>query len=555
MGKARYIENKIENKSFYCAAYIRLSQDDGDGKEESNSITSQREIIEFFLKNNKDIGLYDYYIDDGFTGTDFKRPSFQRMLDDIQKKNINTIIVKDLSRFGRNYIEVGNFIEQVFPKYNIRFISISDKIDGFKNPDSLNSMIFPFKNMINEEYCRDISKKIKSSKMVRIKKGDFMSGHAPYGYIKNPDDKHRFIIDEEAANIVRLIFKMFIDGKGYHTIVNYLNDNDIYSPARYKCEVLNIKYRSAECNENNVKDKKWTMNAVRRTLINQVYCGDQIQCKEKTISHKNHKTIRNNKEEWVIVENTHDAIISREDFEKVQQILKDKKYDGAINSQPNLYASVLRCAKCGKYMVRKYTGHRRSNPSIMNYNYYCSTYSNISRNECIKNMVRSEELDKIVLKSIKHQIKLFLKVDKLIETIENQKKLSSTKISIDKIEKEIVENRKLKQKFYEDWKLNIISKEEYLKYSKSYENTINLLNERLKKYNLKLEDENKLDDNKIIFNEIRKYENLTSLNKEVIEYLIDKIYSNGDGGFEIIFKYKDEYKNLLKLAKQINKST
>lgn len=192
--------------------YIRLSQEDGD-KEESNSVTSQREIIDYYLKNESDIELYDYYIDDGFTGTDFKRPSFQRMLDDIQKGSINTIIVKDLSRFGRNYIEVGNFIEQVFPQYKIRFISISDKIDNFKNPESLNSMIFPFKNMINEEYCRDISRKIRSVKLIGAKKGNFMQGLAPYGYIKNPEDKHKFIIDDEAAKIIKLIYKKFIDGE------------------------------------------------------------------------------------------------------------------------------------------------------------------------------------------------------------------------------------------------------------------------------------------------------------------------------------------------------
>ena len=186
--------------------YIRLSQEDGD-KEESNSVTNQRELINSYISEDKELNVYDYYIDDGWSGTNFDRPDFKRLIADVENNVINTIIVKDLSRFGRNYIEVGNFIEQVFPQYKIRFISISDKIDNFKNPESLNSMIFPFKNMINEEYCRDISRKIRSVKLIGAKKGNFMQGLAPYGYIKNPEDKHKFIIDDEAAKIIKLIYK------------------------------------------------------------------------------------------------------------------------------------------------------------------------------------------------------------------------------------------------------------------------------------------------------------------------------------------------------------
>ena len=554
MGKIRYKSNYNIKSDFKCAAYIRLSQEDGD-KEESNSVTSQREIIDYYLKKDKSLELYDYYIDDGYTGTDFKRPSFQRMLDDIQNKKINTVIVKDLSRFGRNYIEVGNFIEQVFPIYNIRFIAISDRIDNFLYPDSLNNIIFPFKNMINEEYCRDISRKIKTAKLVRVKKGDFMAGHAPYGYIKNPDNKHRFIVDEESANVVKKIYDMFLNGSGYASIVRYLNDNNIYPPSKYKCEVQKIKYRSATCTEENIKDKKWAIVAVKRILTNQVYCGDQIQCKERVISHKNHRSIRNKKEDWIIVENTHEAIISREDFNKVQDMLKNKTYEGAQKGSINLYAGHLRCAKCGKFMIRKYTGHRRSNKDILNYNYYCSTYVNVSHNECILNKVRSEDLDKIVLKAIKHQIKLYLKVDSLIDDISEALDKSSTNKTVLNIEKEITDRRKIKQKFYEDWKSGIISKEEYLKYVESEENTINILNNRYKKYSNKLKEEDNISSKKEIFNTIQKYKNIDSLSKDIVDDLIDKIYAHENGNIEIVFKYQDEYKNILKLIRKVNKNT
>ena len=596
MGRSRYNSNSQKNSQFIGAAYIRLSQEDGD-KEESNSVTSQREIIDYYLKNESGIELYDYYIDDGFTGTDFKRPSFQRMLEDLENKKINTIIVKDLSRFGRNYIEVGNFIEQVFPTYKTRFIAISDKIDNFKNPESLNSMIFPFKNMINEEYCRDISRKIRSAKMARVKKGDFMQGHAPYGYVKNPNDKYRFLIDEEAAKVIRLIFKMFLENNGYGTISNYLNDNNYLCPSRYKCEVQNIKYRSPTCTDDNINEKRWTIIAVKRILTNQVYCGDQIQCKQRVLSHKNHKAVRTQKEEWVIVENTHEAIISREDFNKVQKIIDNKTYPSNKRMQVNYYAGHLYCKECGRFMLRKYTGRRKSNPNILNYTYYCSTRYRICKDDCIENKIKSEDLDKIVLKAIKHQIKLYLKVDTLIDEIIEKllqisnieasitridklldiasnlailgyniytfrdylneliekRNSSNTKTTLDNIERKLNEKRKIKQKFYEDWKLGIISKEDYLNFVKSNENTINILTERYKKYSDKLREENNLEDKKSLFKKIEKYKDIKEINKELIDDMIDKIYSYGNNKVEIIFKYQDEYKNIMKLIKQIKK--
>jgi len=542
MGKARYTNFKKSESEFRCAAYIRLSQEDGD-KEESNSVTSQREIIDYFIKKNQELNIFDYYIDDGYTGTDFKRPGFQRMLNDLEERNINTIIVKDLSRFGRNYIEVGNFIEQIFPIYNTRFISISDNIDNFKSPESLNSMVFPFKNMVNEEYCRDISKKIRSVKYARAKKGDFMGGFAPYGYIKSPKDYHKFIIDDEAAKNVKLIFDMFIGGCGYTKITQYLNDNDIYPPSKYKCEVQNIKYRGPGITEDNVKDKRWTILGVKRILTNEVYCGDLIQGKEKTISYKNHKVHRTKKEEWIVAKNAHEAIISREDFEKVQNIMKDRTYEGAINSQPNIYAGHIKCGVCHKFMIRKYTGRRRSNKNIMNYNYYCSTYSKVSHDDCILNKMRSEDLDKIMIKAIKHQIKLYLNIDKLKNEIKINSDVSKFKLKIQELENEINRKRKLRQKFYEDWKLNIITKEEYLEFIHSEEDEINLLTEEYNKYQEKIEDEESINSKIEIFDKIKKYENVKTLNRQLIDDLVDEIYVQ-EGKVEICFKFQDEYKKL-----------
>ena len=194
------------------AVYLRLSSDDGD-KEESNSITNQKELINFYLKKEKDFKIQDYYIDDGFTGTDFERPDFKRLLVDMKNGKINTIVVKDLSRLGRNYIEVGNYLEEIFPLYNIRFIAVNDNIDSYKDPKSMNNVVVPFKNLMNDEYARDISNKVRSVLDTKKNKGEFIGSIAPYGYIRNPKDIHKFIIDKYAAKIVKKIFRMILERK------------------------------------------------------------------------------------------------------------------------------------------------------------------------------------------------------------------------------------------------------------------------------------------------------------------------------------------------------
>ena len=208
------------------AAYLRLSSDDGD-KAESNSIGNQRSIINQYVKQNKELKNVEYYIDDGYSGTTFDRPDFNRMIDDIRKNNINCIILKDLSRFGRNYIEVGNYIEQIFPLYNTRFIAVNDNIDSYKDPKSINNVIVPFKNLMNDEYARDISQKVRSVLVNKSKNGEWVGGTCPYGYKKNPDNIHQLIIDEEEAPVVRKIFQMAVDGYGHIRIAKFLNDNGI----------------------------------------------------------------------------------------------------------------------------------------------------------------------------------------------------------------------------------------------------------------------------------------------------------------------------------------
>ena len=233
-------KDNVKSYQYKAAIYIRLSVEDGD-KEESNSITNQRMLLNQFLKDNSDIEVYDYYTDDGFSGTTFNRPGFEKLLEDLYEKKFNTVIVKDLSRLGRNYIEVGNYIEKVFPLYNIRFIAVNDQIDSIKNPESVNSIIVPFKNLINDEYCRDISNKIKAVLNVKMKKGEYVGAYAPYGYIKDPDDVHHLIIDEDAAKVVRMIYELTLNGYGRTAIAKKLNELGILNPTGHRAIDLKMK--------------------------------------------------------------------------------------------------------------------------------------------------------------------------------------------------------------------------------------------------------------------------------------------------------------------------
>ena len=271
--KYTFNPNMVNQKIWSAAVYIRLSQEDSDNgaeKQESNSVTSQKTIVNEFVDAHEDLLVYDTYIDDGFTGTDFNRPSFQRLLEDMRNGNINCVIVKDLSRLGRNYIEVGNYIEQVFPLFNIRFIAINDGVDSFQNPSSTNTILVPFKNLINDEYARDTSIKIRTSLNGKKKKGEFIGAFPAYGYIKDKKDKHKLVVDEAAAEVVKNIFDWHVNqGLGKIAICHKLNELGILNPTGHKKLELEQNYQNFAAQNNTYT---WTPSTIRNILKNEVYC-------------------------------------------------------------------------------------------------------------------------------------------------------------------------------------------------------------------------------------------------------------------------------------------
>ncbi len=342
-------------KKFKAAIYVRLSKEDGDvtdaGKTESNSISNQRELIKDFLKDKNDIEVVSERVDDGFSGVNFERPAFQAMLTDIRNGIVDCVVVKDLSRFGRNYIDSGRYIEQIFPMLGVRFIAVNDNYDSLNHSSQTDGILIPFKNLVNDAYCRDISVKIRSHLEVKRKNGEFIGAFTVYGYKKDPKQKNHLVVDEYAAGIVQNIFRWKISGLSQQTIADRLNAQGVLSPAEYK-KSCGSKYKPMfQTSEKAL----WSTIAVDRILKNEVYTGCLIQGKVTTPNYKVKKTVQKDKSEWIRIEDTHEPIISRDMFTLVQELLGCDMRIPPNMDKVYLFSGLIFCADCGNPMTRKRT--------------------------------------------------------------------------------------------------------------------------------------------------------------------------------------------------------
>ena len=508
--------------------YLRLSNDDNDF-EESNSIKNQRDILNQFFKDQKNMKLYKFYIDDGYTGTDFNRPGFQELMSDIKNSKINTVVVKDLSRVGRNYIEVGNFIERVIPLYNLRFISINDNVDSYLNPLSMNSQEIPFKNLINEAYAKDISKKVRSAFKIRKEKGDFIGVIAPYGYIKDPKDKHKFLVDKEAAKIIKKIFKFALRGYSRQEIIKYLNDYNVLTPSAY------LKLHNGFKGGN--VSRKWTIRILDKLLTNRTYTGDLIQGKNTRISHKIHNYVSVSEKDWIVIKNHHEVIINEKIFNQVQDIMYGRNNMVNCKGKFNIYTGHLKCADCGSNLYRSTRGNGE------NAFYYCGTYKR--GKGCTKHYITEKELNAVVLSILNKYINMLCEVEKDVNSVLCDAKLQYNKeirkIHNAEISSEIEKYEMLMTELLNDYKAKILTKEEFDDYSQEYLYFLNSLRIEL--------EENNTSTNDIDIDWIEKFKkakNLELLNRQIIDDFIDNILIDSNGGIKIMFKYKNEYDDALK---------
>ena len=343
---------KTVNKIYHAAIYVRLSKEDGDvasaAKAESNSISNQKNLIKDFLKDKDDIIVVSERVDDGYSGSDFERPGFQMMMDDIRRGTVDCVIVKDMSRFGREYIDSGKYIERLFPALGVRFIAVNDHIDS-KEESSRDDIVVPFKNLMNDAYCRDISIKIRSHLEVKRRNGEYIGAFTPYGYKKDENDKSRLVPDLYAAGVVKDIFRMKLHGMSQTAIADRLNEQGILSPMEYK-HSLGIRIQD---NFKTHEQAEWSSMSVRRVLENEVYVGTLIQGKHSTPNHKIKKIMDKPEEEWIRIEDNHEPVISRREFAIVQRLLGMDTRTSPNEDEVYVLSGLAVCADCGAPMIKR----------------------------------------------------------------------------------------------------------------------------------------------------------------------------------------------------------
>ncbi len=511
------------NNSFSVGLYIRLSRDDGNV--ESDSIVSQRSLLNQYVKENN-YNVIDEYVDDGFTGTNFDRPAFKRMIKDIKLGKINMIITKDMSRLGRDYIGTGELIEKYFPNNNIRYIAINDGIDTFI--DNTNNDIAPFKAIMNDMYAKDISKKVKTSLHSRMKDGLYVSGRCPFGYTKDPNNKNHLIINDEQADTVRLIFDLALQGRTYHFIAQELTKRKIKTPASYYNYIWNKKCISQ-------KYGVWVDTTVKTILTNQIYVGDSVQGKTKKINYKLKKTIKNDPKDYIIVENTHEAIIDRDTFNHVQDLLP-KNVKRPEKKRFYLLDGLLYCGDCKHRITIRY--QNKTGRSYTTCDYYRTYYK---YHVCTTHTNNYQLLEKVILDNIRDVCKKFLDKNKIKDFIGNISFSDNSLIIKKQIESLELLNKKLTEnidKAYMDRLKGIIDEDQYLRVRENIKKEIE--NNKSNIDTLKNEQiiSNKID-NKKIEKYINEFLSIDKLSRELIINLVEKIYIYQDKRIDIIFTFQN----------------
>jgi len=521
-------------KKWLIGMYLRLSADEKvDG--ESNSVANQKKLIEYFLLNKTDIKIYKVYIDDGYTGTDFNRPGYKEMINDIQKKKINGVIIKDLSRLGRNYIEVGNFIDEIVPIYKLRFISVNDNVDSFINPNIMTSLEIPFKNLMNESYSKDSSKKMRTALKASKSSGNYIGKIAPFGYLKDEDNCHRLIIDDEAAVVVKKIFDLALKGNSKQEIIQYLKNNNITTPSIYMKNKYDITVSKIS--------SRWNTKMIDSILKNKTYTGSLVQNKRTRISHKTHNMVRVAEDDWIIYDNSHKAIIDIDVYEQVQSILYNRNVKVNKEGKFHKYTGFVKCSECGANLYRL----TRIKCNKEQPYYYCSTY--IKSKKCNKHYILESELDEIVKNSLNNFIDLVCNVQDRVDEVLSYSKIDYNeelkKLKLMEIEKKIKRVEVMLEELVKDYKCDIISEDDYDSFKQKYlmeKNSLNLEKEELNKAKI-----NSYNLNWI--NNFKKLEHIETIDRNIVDSLIENIFVNDDKTVEIQFKFKNHYEDALRYLK------
>lgn len=559
-------------------AYIRLSRDSGGGLE-SDSVTNQRNLIRNFVENcNKNgtqpfshgtkqsaqarLEIIDEFVDDGCTGTNYDRPDFQKLMEAVRAGKINCIIIKDFSRLGRNYIETGRYLEEIFPMYGVRVISILDRYDNMYGTGDADGIIVPFKNLINDAYCRDISMKIRSHLDVKRKSGQFIGSFAAYGYAKDPADKNHLVIDSYAAEIVKMIFRMRIGGYNSDTIAEHLNSLGVLPPSEYKraCGLnFDAGYRCAG-------EPKWTHAPVNRILRNEMYTGTMVQGVNRKPNYRVKKVLPVPKENWIKVKGTHAAIIDEKDFERVQELLLLDTRKAPGQDTVYLFSGFLRCGDCGNNMVRRHSKYKhtdkKGNEIQKTYFYYhCLSFKR--RENCTSHNISEKDLTAAVLDAVREQARLVVTGERLVREIAerglNNFSVRTLDDQIEALLAEVKRYKDLKIKLYADKLDDVVSAEEYTDLSRRFD--VRAASAR-QKCDALVKKREKLSEAGVTLKpwmeDFKKYGDVTELSREMVVALIKDIVifegkgkgkkGRGERRVQVNFRHREEMEALLMLG-------
>ena len=533
----------MNGKIFRTGIYARLSREDSE-RGESNSITSQKVICMEYISRHPDLELVEIYDeDDGYTGTNTNRPGFQRMLQDMREGRIDCAVSKDLSRFSRNYIDAGNYLEKLFPSLGIRYIAVNDCYDSMAPGSASDAITLPFKNLVNDIYCRDISVKIRTNLDVKRRKGEYVGSFVPYGYRKSAQDRNRLEVDDDAAEVVTMIFGMFKDGFPILRIAQRLNQSGVPTPMEYK-RLKGVNFQTAFRRK---AVSRWEYNTIARILKNDVYLGNLTQGKRGTPNHKVHDIRPKDEADWIRAESTHEPLVSEADFQATAQMLGRDMRATDESGRHYLFSGFLVCGDCGENMVRRNVskGGRR-------YVYY-NCGKNRRQHVCTPHSFSEGRLREVVFHAVHDQIETVMHLEEVLAYIDRLplegRKMFSYEAQTVKLEEEIERYKKLKMRLYEDLSDGVITKEEYMDFRNSYQAVIEEKQESV----LRLKKEQDMAavtgiGNRAWVQAFDQFRNIEELDRRVLVALVDRILIYENKAIEIRFKYRDEYAHALEYA-------
>lgn len=536
--KSRIAENAMsiisaKEGAYKTAVYARLSTEDLD----EDTLDNQIYLLKSFVGEKTDMVLVDIYADNGFSGTNFERPEFTRLMNDVKTGKVNCIVVKDLSRLGRNYIETGNLIENVFPFLNVRFIAVTDNFDTNEG-GGVENMVASFKNLVNDVYAKDISRKIITAFRTKQKNGEYIGLVAPYGYLKSAENKNKFVIDEKTAPAVKKIFELYAGGYGLDRIARIMNESDYDCPRKYRYSIGITK-------SDRYKNSKWGRTTINTILTNRAYIGDMVQGKVKQELCNNIVMHYTNKDDWIVVEGTHEAIIERNLFFEVQDILEKKKTEQAVRrknsksreyKEENLLKGRIKCGCCGKSMnlAQNVRGNSISR------SYYCSGYKELREAVCTnKNRINKSSVESKVLESIKKCI--FNNIDESSLSLEiADKNTQDIKKRMVQIERAIRQTNSKIADLYKDVSDGLIDENDYLLMKTKFLNDKKQLEREEKLLSDKMKKTSDSAGKLRAADYLKKCKKAKKLDRKMVESFIELVTINDDKSIEITFSCCDE---------------